>query len=114
MSATEKPRRGRRIVRRLAVTGALVGLPLMAITGTALADPAHHDDGDHAQHHDWDHNGGDRHHDWNDNDGNNDGNNDPGDWQPPAPDPGQLPQIPQLPQVPQLPQLPGGLNFGSS
>ncbi|WP_345344197.1 hypothetical protein [Rhodococcus olei] len=79
-----RTRSGRRTLRRVAVTGALIGLPLMAVTGTAMADPVHHD----TPSRNW---GQDRQHD-------QDRNHDQ-DWQQwwnrIVPGPQQPPQLPQ-------------------
>ncbi|MFC4605664.1 hypothetical protein [Rhodococcus kronopolitis] len=90
MTAPQQPRRSRRTARRLVVTGALIGLPLMAVTGTAMADPVHHD-GDRGQYQQGDHHDGDRDNGWNQHHDRNQNNWNPGnwnqgnDWQPPNP-----------------------------
>lgn len=54
----ETPMNTRRILTNAAITGALVAVPLVAVVGTASADPIH-DGGDAGQWHDQGHEGHD-------------------------------------------------------
>ncbi|MFF0815441.1 hypothetical protein ACFYVR_09865 [Rhodococcus sp. NPDC003318] len=104
--------RSGRTLRRVAVTGALVGLPLMAVTGTAMADTVDH--GGPGRNQDWQN---DQHPQNDQNRGQNrgQGQDHNQDWQnwwnQAVHDPGHIPPLPQAP-LPQLPQQPAVI-FGS-
>lgn len=93
-----RTRSGRRTFRRVVVTGALIGLPLMAVTGTAMADPVHQDGPNQSQDRQHDQ---DRNHDQ-DRKRDQDRNHDQ-DWQQwwnqavPGPQQHPLPPLPQPP-----------------